>query len=175
MKTMISLLVNGLLAIYLGTFGGISTAYSDEWHEMSSGDQDEPPIYSYPYSTPMIAGLVIASTAVVTTGSLDSDKRLHFGGSVVLGALGEVALRQLGIFSYNRWKRVGTAAALGTVPGIIKELSDSTFDGGDLAADIAGSMVGAVLADLMQGPIEMPLWSMDFSKESVSLSVVYPF
>jgi len=49
---------------------------------------------------------------------------------------------------------------LGTLPGLFKEIVDSTkkdnlFSGGDLAADILGSFCGAFLSNLVNNKIQV--------------------
>lgn len=77
-----------------------------------------------------------------------NDKTLHFGFSAVAGYLAETTLHKQ-LNSEN--KRIVYSTALGTVPGLIKEMIDSNeegneFSGDDMLANIAGAFTGAFIA-----------------------------
>lgn len=89
-----------------------------------------------------------------------SDKVKHFGVSLLLGTAGE------SIFHYTtQWKNislVGMGTAVGTLPGLLKEILDSTeegnhFSGLDLAADFFGALCGAVLGNLFNNLIQVQI------------------
>lgn len=79
-------------------------------------------------------------------GAIPSDKLSHFATGVPAGALATVVVDQFA----PEYRLVG-GALLGTVPGLIVEIVDSTgsagFSGGDLLADFIGSATGALLTD----------------------------
>ncbi len=133
---------------------------------------DLPP-EQYPYGTAWLTGLGVATGAVLASG-LASDKKQHFALSIPLGAGGEYLLRQLNIASEDRWKRIMLATAIGLIPGLAKEMTDSKFDGGDLLADLAGSFTGALAADLYQGPVQ-PMLSFQLGKDKVQFAINHRF
>lgn len=120
--------------------------------------------YSY-RTTQLIAGATLSSWALLSN-SLESDKKRHFGISLLLGAGSELMLREYEETRYDRWKRITYATGLALIPGVIKEITDSRFDNGDLAADLAGSFLGAYMSDLIQGPIDQKLTVQLSSKEN---------
>ena len=88
------------------------------------------------------------------------DKGQHFGFSLLFGAIGE------SFFHYSTdWKDIsliGWGAAVGTLPGLAKEILDSMeennhFSGLDLAADFAGAFCGALLGNLFNNMIEIDI------------------
>lgn len=78
--------------------------------------------------------------------AIPSDKLSHFATGVPAGALATVLVDQFA----PEYRLVG-GALLGTVPGLIVEIVDSTgdagFSGGDLLADFIGSATGALITD----------------------------
>jgi VanZ family protein len=78
--------------------------------------------------------------------AIPADKLSHFATGVPAGALATVLVDQFA----PEYRLVG-GALLGTVPGLIVEIVDSTgdagFSGGDLLADFIGSATGALLTD----------------------------
>jgi uncharacterized protein YfiM (DUF2279 family) len=91
---------------------------------------------------------------------VDRDKYQHFGVSLLFGAAGESLLHYT-----TEWKnisKIGCGTAVGTLPGLIKEMLDSTetgnhFSGLDLAADFAGALCGAVLSNLFNNLIQVQI------------------
>ena len=78
--------------------------------------------------------------------AIPSDKPSHFATGVPAGALATVLVDQFA----PEYRLIG-GALLGTVPGLIVEIVDSTgdagFSGGDLLADFIGSATGALITD----------------------------
>ena len=133
----------------------------------------EMPTPQYNYGTAWLVALGGVTGAVLASG-IGNDKKGHFILSMPLGAASEYLLRQLNIASDDRWRRIGIATAMGLMPGLAKELTDSSFDGGDLAADLAGSFMGALAADLYQGPVQ-PMLAFDWRDQSIMLAVRHRF
>lgn len=106
----------------------------------------------YPYRNALLITGTAASIWVMSSSDVASDKKRHFGLSVVLGAGSEYILRKYAFTAHHRWRRVILATGLATIPGIIKESTDFRFDTDDLLADVVGSFTGAFLTDLIQGP-----------------------
>ena len=159
------------LAITLPLLFTSPTSQADVYYDYPDESTSE-----YPFRTAWLIGIGAASTGFMLSG-VANDKKMHFAGSVVLGAGSEYMLRQLNYQPDNRWQRIFTATALGLIPGLIKEATDSKFDGGDLAADLAGSFVGAVVSDLLQGPVHsmQPLFSLSVGKDHIGLMVSQRF
>lgn len=99
----------------------------------------------------LLIGLLLAGNAE----AVPPDKLSHFAFGVPSGAVATAVLDQFveqptGPYWAPDLRLVG-GALLGTVPGLIVEIVDSTgkagFSGGDLLADFIGSSVGAILCD----------------------------
>ena len=108
----------------------------------------------------IVCMIVVFLCFVVSPAHLSSkeDKIKHFGISILFGAAGESCLHYATDLEGN--KRVLFGTALGTLPGLFKELIDSTeegnrFSGGDLAADILGSFCGALLSNAINNKIKV--------------------
>ena len=154
---------------YQGQYAsGQPTEYADQNH---SDDLS----HRYRHDTWWIAGIGTASAAAMVS-SLDKDKKQHFAISVALGAASEYGLRQLNIASDSRWERIFLAAGIGLIPGIAKEMTDSKFDKQDLLADAIGSFTGAVLSDLIQGPVKTgPHYGIVIDDDQIGLTMHYSF
>ncbi|MFC2156721.1 hypothetical protein ACFLT9_02670 [Acidobacteriota bacterium] len=102
--------------------------------------------------------VVLVIFLLCTPLSAANDKLRHFGVSSLFGAAGESILHYT--TDLNDFGLIGYGTALGTLPGLIKEVIDSThennrFDMGDLAADIAGALIGALIANLINNAIRI--------------------
>jgi uncharacterized protein YfiM (DUF2279 family) len=93
--------------------------------------------------------LILAATLLTSPAFADSwstpDKKAHFVASMGWGAGARIICQ-----SCNDWQ----ATALGTLPGLVKEIQDSRpggsgFSTKDLIADIAGAYVGQKLTWLV--------------------------
>jgi uncharacterized protein YfiM (DUF2279 family) len=117
---------------------------------------------------------IIAISTASKNASAADNRLLHFGISSVFGAASE---------SYLHYKtklktsgRIILGTALGSVPGLAKEIIDSTkkgnyFSGGDMGADIAGAFVGAVLGNLVNNIIQVKIEKKkDEKKIAISLT-----
>jgi hypothetical protein len=117
----------------------------------------------------------IAVCLVIPAVSNADTDSLHFGLSVIFGAAGE------SIIHYKTKavtvERIIYGTVLGSLPGLGKEIADSTqednhFSGSSFAADVAGAFVGAVLANFVNEAIRV---SADVEQKKVSMSVTFAF
>ena len=136
-------------------------------------DYPEEPVGEYPHQTASLMGISAVIGGVMVSG-IENDKKMHFGGSIILGAGSEYILRQLNYEPDNRWRRIAVATGMGLIPGIAKESIDSKFDFGDILADLAGSFTGALLADLLQGPVP-PQLHVTLNKDRIGLAFSHNF
>lgn len=90
---------------------------------------------------------------VANASALESDKVKHLGVSFALGVAGEQLASR-----YTDANPVLVGAALGFVPGLLKEIADERrkgparpegFSGKDLAADAVGAVAGALVSNLV--------------------------
>ena len=109
--------------------------------------------------------------------SAKNDKLKHFGVSMLFGAAGESCLHYSTKMVGS--KRVIFGTVLGTLPGLLKELIDSTeegnrFSSGDLAADILGSFSGALLSNIVNNKIQVKM-KLSKKRKVWIVSVSYSF
>ena len=128
----------------------------------------------YQHSIWWITAIGAGSVGALASSSLDQDKRQHFGISMILGAASEFGLRRLDIASHCRWGRVALATGIGLVPGLVKEVTDERFDAEDLLANAFGSLTGAILSDLIQGPTGSQ-YGITAGKDQLALVASYSF
>jgi uncharacterized protein YfiM (DUF2279 family) len=105
------------------------------------------------------------------------DRLKHFGISSLFGAASESVLHYK--TNLNPSERIILGTTLGSLPGLAKELIDSTksgnqFSGNDLAADIAGAFLGAVVANFFNNLIQIKIEKAEENK-SFSISLSYRF
>ena len=118
----------------------------------------------------LIIGLLIPGRSFA-----DDNVGLHFGLSALFGAASESVLHyktKLGTV-----ERILYGTALGSIPGLAKELIDSGqddnhFSGTDMAADVAGALVGAVLANIINDKIQVDV---DPQEKKATVSLMYEF
>lgn len=98
-------------------------------------------------------GLLFTVLLLCSGSYADNDKAIHYGVSVVTGYIAETILHKK---LDSDTKRIAYGTALGTVPGLIKEIMDANdksddgsgiFNEKDLLADIAGAFTGALIAN----------------------------
>jgi len=103
------------------------------------------------------------------------DAAKHFLISGVCGAGGETVLHyntEMGAVS-----RIALATFAGSIPGLVKEISDSSeagneFSSSDMAADILGSFTGALIGNLINDRIEIRLKA---GRKTASLGLTWRF
>jgi len=120
--------------------------------------------------------LIFLSISNNTVFSAD-DTLLHFGVSSAFGAAGESFLHYK--TNLKTSGRIILGTTLGSIPGLVKELIDSTekgnhFSGTDLAADIAGAFIGALVANIVNNKIQIKIRKTKHDK-TVTLSLSFQF
>jgi uncharacterized protein YfiM (DUF2279 family) len=105
------------------------------------------------------------------------DKLKHFGVSSIFGATSESILHYKTKLKTS--ERIILGTTLGSLPGLAKELIDSTkagnqFSGSDLAVDIAGAFFGAAVANFFNNLIQIKIEKIEENK-SISISLSYKF
>lgn len=100
---------------------------------------------------------------------------LHLGLSAVFGAASETVLHYK--TDINDAGRITLGTVLGSLPGLAKEISDGTeednhFSGRQMAIDVAGAFVGAVIADLINNKIQMRI---ETNTKSTVISLLVEF
>lgn len=103
------------------------------------------------------------------------DKVLHFLISGVCGAGGETVLHyktEMGTAG-----RIILATAVGSLPGLVKEIRDSgesgnEFGAGDMTADVLGAFTGALLSSKINDAIEVRLQA---GRKGGTVAVVWRF
>ena len=102
----------------------------------------------------------------IPTEAAANDKLKHMGVSALLGASIETYLHYK--TNSEPTGRVILAATLGSIPGLAKEVIDSTkrknhFSGSDIAADLTGAFLGALLANFINNAIQIRISKSDMA------------
>lgn len=92
--------------------------------------------------------LTLGLFSTVALNAADNNSLKHYGISVLLGGAAETVIHK----QYMQWDdvdKVAAATAIGTIPGLAKELTDDHFSTSDLAFDVAGALTGAILSNYL--------------------------
>ncbi len=105
----------------------------------------------------------------------DEGEAKHFGISIILGGLSETYLHYE--TKLETMERVAYGTLIGSTPGLLKELydgsqSDNHFSGSDMAANVAGALVGSLAANYINNRIQV---NVARQKEKTKVFVSYEF
>ena len=93
---------------------------------------------------------VLISISIANAGFFnEEDKQKHIMYSVPFGAIGGLTCRGDRAFNLRGWQAVVCGTAIGIIPGIVKEWSDSKQEGNrwdnrDMGANLIGAFIGSV-------------------------------
>lgn len=90
---------------------------------------------------------------VLCFGDDSGNTALHAGISSLFGAAGETYLHYHADLEAPARVLLGTVA--GSLPGLAKELADNRFSGSDMAADVAGAFLGALVANYVNSRLKV--------------------
>lgn len=96
----------------------------------------------------ILLGTIVSSS---TLFAVENDKVKHFGFSSIFGYAGETIIHDIETFSDTQKVIYGTA--IGSVPGLIKELTDDKYDGEDMAYNVAGAFAGSLLSNYLNNNV----------------------
>jgi len=91
-------------------------------------------------------------------GEADSNSVLHFGFSMVFGVMSETFLHNN--FDMSAPPRIFYATVIGSIPGLAKEISDNSDDGGhfsgsDMAFDVVGAFTGSLISNYINNKVRV--------------------
>ncbi len=123
--------------------------------------------------------LLIISLFIISSGtafSYDDDEKKHFGFSTVFGFGSETSLYYM--TELKTPARILLATTIGSMPGLAKELMDSTEDNNsfsedDMKADIAGAFTGALVSTFFNCALHFEFSNGHEKKVGVEISFDY--
>ncbi len=123
----------------------------------------------------ILVSILIANSNLNVLAGEDNLK--HVGVSFIFGAASETYLHHK--TNLDAYERIILGTTLGTLPGLAKELIDSTkkgnhFSGTDLAADMVGALLGAVVGNFFNNIIKIKTESSK-KKKTVLVSISFKF
>lgn len=106
----------------------------------------------------VIAGMIILLAFAGSASALDlsqSDKKAHMVVSALFGSISDIIVFNTAE-TFGPAERIALATAMGTFPGLLKEIADNAeegnkFDGEDMVANVIGAFAGAFVTDLTMG------------------------
>lgn len=96
----------------------------------------------------VLLGTLLSSSMLFAS---DNDKIKHFGFSSIFGYAAETLIHDKQTLSNTQKVIYGTA--IGSVPGLVKELSDDKYDGEDMAYNVAGAFAGSLLSNYLNNSV----------------------
>lgn len=117
--------------------------------------------------------LLLALFFLIPVSSFAGDDKnfgLHFGLSAILGGVSESLIHHN--TDLEAKKRIIYGTAIGTFPGLVKEISDSNISETDMAGNVLGAFVGAIVANYINERLLMSI-NKQGDKTSVFLSFKY--
>lgn len=81
----------------------------------------------------------------------DSNSIKHFGFSGIFGYAGETIIHDYQSLSQTEKVLYGTA--IGSIPGLTKELTDKKFDNEDMAFNVLGALTGSLLSNYLNNNV----------------------
>lgn len=96
----------------------------------------------------LLLGTLVSSS---TLFAAENDKIKHFGFSSIFGYGGETLIHDIQTLSDTEKVIYGTV--IGSVPGLIKELTDDKYDSEDMAYNVAGAFAGSLLSNYLNNNV----------------------
>ncbi len=120
---------------------------------------------------------VAVITILARPASAADDWTLHFAVSAAFGGAAETYLHHE--TEIQTAPRIFLSTVCGSLPGLAKEIADSTeednyFSGSDMTANVLGALTGSLLSTLLNDTISVRLNS-SVEKKGVHLSLMYQF
>ena len=81
----------------------------------------------------------------------DSNSAKHFGFSAIFGYASESYIHNK--YDLNDYEKVGYSTIIGSLPGLAKELTDTKYDGEDMAFNVAGAFAGSLLSNYLNNTV----------------------
>lgn len=116
---------------------------------------------------------VLALTSFVSLNAIESDSYKHYGYSAVFGFASETYF-QIQHPSLSNFEKISYGTIVGTVPGLVKELTDDEFSRKDLAYDFAGALTGALISNYVNNNTSIFV-SHNSERDSTQVKVAYNF
>ncbi|APW65341.1 MULTISPECIES: hypothetical protein [Arcobacteraceae] len=92
--------------------------------------------------------LAISVLSAISLNAADSNSIKHFGFSAIFGLASETILHK----NYQQFDDIETisyATAIGSLPGLAKELTDDEFSNEDMVFNVLGALSGAVFSNYL--------------------------
>ena len=92
--------------------------------------------------------LAISVLSALSLNAADSNSIKHFGFSAIFGLASETILHK----NYQQFDDIETisyATAIGSIPGLAKELTDDKFSNEDMVFNVLGALSGAVFSNYL--------------------------
>ena len=119
---------------------------------------------------------VIVSLGIFSSVALnaaDSNSIKHYGYSALFGFGAETIVHNQ-YTHLDDFDKIALGTAIGTIPGLFKELTDDHFSTSDMAFDIAGALSGAVFSNYLNNNTSIFV-SHDKKKDATKIHLAYNF
>ncbi|MGB1226981.1 MAG: hypothetical protein ACPG9K_03745 [Poseidonibacter sp.] len=92
--------------------------------------------------------LAVTVLSTLSLSAADSNSIKHFGFSAVFGLASETILHK-NYQQFDDIEKISYATAIGSLPGLAKELTDNEFSNEDMAFNVLGALSGALFSNYL--------------------------
>jgi len=109
----------------------------------------------------------------ITLNAADSNSIKHYGFSALFGFASETIVHNE-YTHLDDFDKIALGTAIGSVPGLFKELTDDHFSTSDMAFDIAGAFTGAIFSNYLNNNTSIFV-THNKKKEATKIHLSYNF
>ncbi|KAB7888281.1 MAG: hypothetical protein CL624_06945 [Arcobacter sp.] len=92
--------------------------------------------------------IAISLLSTLSLNAADSNSIKHFGFSAIFGLASETVLHK-DYQQFDDIEKISYATAIGSLPGLAKELTDDKFSNEDMVFNVLGALSGAVFSNYL--------------------------
>jgi len=115
----------------------------------------------------------ITILSALSLNAADSNSIKHFGFSAMFGLASETILHK-NYTQFDDIEKISYATAIGSLPGLAKELTDNKFSNEDMVFNVLGALSGAVFSNYLNNNTSIFI-AHNQKEESTEIKLAYKF
>jgi len=116
---------------------------------------------------------ILALLSTISLSAADSNSIKHFGFSTIFGLASETILHK-NYQEFDDIEMISYATAIGSLPGLAKELTDNEFSNEDMVFNVLGALTGAVFSNYLNNNTDIFIVHKSQEKSS-QIKLAYKF